>query len=358
MLAQLGHPDMRTPIAQALAFPERIDTEVPALELVRRGSLTFEAPDRDRFPCLDLAYRALGAGGTAPAVLNAANEVAVAAFLGGRIRFTDIAPACAEALARLPARPAGTLDDALAADAEARAVAASVAQASGAPPDGSRHQDPRVPRRARRARRVPRARPLLRRALVRREGPALLGRIRPRRLVAAHGPRRHRVGDVGRAARRLREDAGRARRRRSRRRTCRAPSIGKASWKRIAIVAAGPIANLLLAVLLFAGTFVVRHPRTARAARRPAGGHGGGCRRHSRRRSRRRRRRRAGAKLAGPALAPAAGVGARAMRRSRSSGPTVARLRRRHLARRRARAPTGRAISCRRSGCARISARR
>jgi 1-deoxy-D-xylulose-5-phosphate reductoisomerase len=123
MLAQLGHPDMRTPIAQALAFPERIDTEVPALELVRRGSLTFEAPDRDRFPSLDLAYRALGAGGTAPAVLNAANEVAVAAFLGGRIRFTDIAPACAETLARLPARPAGTLGDALAADAEARAVA-------------------------------------------------------------------------------------------------------------------------------------------------------------------------------------------------------------------------------------------
>jgi len=125
MLAQLGHPDMRTPIAQALAFPERIDAGVPALELVRRGSLTFEAPDHDRFPCLDLAYRALGAGGAAPAVLNAANEIAVAAFLGGRIRFTDIAPACAEALARLPARTVRTLGDALAADAEARAVARS-----------------------------------------------------------------------------------------------------------------------------------------------------------------------------------------------------------------------------------------
>jgi 1-deoxy-D-xylulose-5-phosphate reductoisomerase len=123
VLAQLGHPDMRTPIAQALAFPDRVAAGVPALELVRRGSLTFEAPDHDRFPCLGLAYAALGAGGTAPAVLNAANEVAVAAFLGGRIRYTDIAPACAEALARLPARPLRTLDDALAADAEARAIA-------------------------------------------------------------------------------------------------------------------------------------------------------------------------------------------------------------------------------------------
>ena len=122
VLAQLGHPDMRTPIAQALAFPDRVDTGVPALELVRRGALTFEAPDHDRFPCLGLAYAALGAGGTAPAVLNAANEVAVAAFLAGRIRFTDIAPACAEALARLPARPVRALDDALAADAEARGV--------------------------------------------------------------------------------------------------------------------------------------------------------------------------------------------------------------------------------------------
>jgi 1-deoxy-D-xylulose-5-phosphate reductoisomerase len=125
VLAQLGHPDMRTPIAQALAFPDRIDTGVPALELVRRGSLTFEAPDHDRFPSLDIACRALDAGGTAPAVLNAANEIAVAAFLSGRIRFTDIAPACAETLARLPARAAGTLDDSLAADAEARVVASS-----------------------------------------------------------------------------------------------------------------------------------------------------------------------------------------------------------------------------------------
>ena len=122
VLAQLGHPDMRTPIAQALAFPDRVDAGVPALELVRRGSLTFEAPDHDRFPGLVLAYGALGAGGTAPAVLNAANEVAVAAFLAGRIRYIDIVPASAEALARLSARPVLALDDALAADTEARAV--------------------------------------------------------------------------------------------------------------------------------------------------------------------------------------------------------------------------------------------
>jgi 1-deoxy-D-xylulose-5-phosphate reductoisomerase len=122
VLAQLGNPDMRTPIAHALAYPERIGAGVDPLELARRGPLTFEAPDGGRFPCLALAYDALEAGGTAPAVLNAANEEAVAAFLGRRVRFTDIAPACAEALARLPARPVRTVDDALAADAESRAV--------------------------------------------------------------------------------------------------------------------------------------------------------------------------------------------------------------------------------------------
>jgi 1-deoxy-D-xylulose-5-phosphate reductoisomerase len=123
MLAQLGHPDMRTPIAQALAYPDRVDAGVPLLDLVRLGTLTFEVPDHTRFPCIGLASDALAAGGTAPAVLNAANEVAVAAFLSGRIRYTDIAPACAEALARLPARPMHTLDEALAADAEARDAA-------------------------------------------------------------------------------------------------------------------------------------------------------------------------------------------------------------------------------------------
>jgi 1-deoxy-D-xylulose-5-phosphate reductoisomerase len=123
VLAQLGAPDMRTPIAQALAYPDRIDAGVASLDLVRAGALTFQAPDHQRFPALALAYAALAAGGTAPAVLNAANEVAVAAFLAGEIRFTDIAAACADVLARVPARPFTMLDDALAADREARAAA-------------------------------------------------------------------------------------------------------------------------------------------------------------------------------------------------------------------------------------------
>ncbi|MFO1412870.1 MAG: 1-deoxy-D-xylulose-5-phosphate reductoisomerase [Burkholderiales bacterium] len=124
VLAQLGHPDMRTPIAQALAFPERIATGVSSLDLARLAALSFEAPDLARFPCLRLAFAALDAGGTAPAALNAANEVAVAAFLGGRIRFVDIAALCEEALAGVPARPLSSLDDAHAADAEARRAAA------------------------------------------------------------------------------------------------------------------------------------------------------------------------------------------------------------------------------------------
>jgi 1-deoxy-D-xylulose-5-phosphate reductoisomerase len=123
VLAQLSQPDMRTPIAQALAYPDRVDAGVATLDLARQAALTFEPPDAARFPCLQLAYDALDAGGTAPAVLNAANEIAVAAFLDGTIRFTDIAPACAEALAQLPAVPVQCLDDALAADRSARAIA-------------------------------------------------------------------------------------------------------------------------------------------------------------------------------------------------------------------------------------------
>jgi 1-deoxy-D-xylulose-5-phosphate reductoisomerase len=123
VLAQLGHPDMRTPIAQALAYPERIDAGVPSLDVARLAALTFEAPDLARFPCLQLAFDALAADGTAPAVLNAANEVAVAAFLDGRIRFTDIHAACADTLAAVPVAAIGSLADALAADHEARRVA-------------------------------------------------------------------------------------------------------------------------------------------------------------------------------------------------------------------------------------------
>jgi 1-deoxy-D-xylulose-5-phosphate reductoisomerase len=124
MLAQLGQPDMRTPIAQALAYPDRVDAGVERLDFARLATLTFEAPERARFPCLQLASEALDAGGTAPATLNAANEVAVAAFLAGRIRFTDIAAVCAATLARISARALTALDDVLAADGEARRLAA------------------------------------------------------------------------------------------------------------------------------------------------------------------------------------------------------------------------------------------
>jgi len=123
VLAELGHPDMRTPIAQALALPERVESGVPSLDLPKLAGLSFEAPDHDRFPALALAYEALAEGGTAPACLNAANEVAVAAFLDGAIRFTDIAAACAATLARVPTRAADSFDDALAADGEARRIA-------------------------------------------------------------------------------------------------------------------------------------------------------------------------------------------------------------------------------------------
>jgi hypothetical protein len=127
VLAQLGHPDMRTPIAQALAWPGRIESGAPRLDFAALAALTFEPPDLARFPCLALAYDALAAGGSAPAVLNAANEVAVAAFLGGRAAFPAIAATCAETLARLPNRPVVELGDALAADAQARLIFGPVA---------------------------------------------------------------------------------------------------------------------------------------------------------------------------------------------------------------------------------------
>jgi 1-deoxy-D-xylulose-5-phosphate reductoisomerase len=123
VIAQLGTPDMRTPIAYALAWPERIDGGAPRLDLRTLGALEFAAPDLARFPCLGYAYEALAAGGTAPAVLNAANEVAVAAFLDRRLAFTDIARLNAEVMAALPAAPLRTLADALEADRAARALA-------------------------------------------------------------------------------------------------------------------------------------------------------------------------------------------------------------------------------------------
>ena len=123
VLAQLGNPDMRTPIAHALAWPERIDSGVSALDLLRIGQLEFQAPDDARFPCLHLAREAAEAGGTAPAMLNAANEVAVEAFLGRRIRFTEIASIIADVLEQEAVGAAGCLDDVLMADQQARRLA-------------------------------------------------------------------------------------------------------------------------------------------------------------------------------------------------------------------------------------------
>jgi 1-deoxy-D-xylulose-5-phosphate reductoisomerase len=123
VLAQLGNPDMRTPIAQALAWPDRIDAGVAPLDLARHGSLDFLPPDLARFPCLGLAYEALRAGGTGPATLNAANEVAVEAFLERKIGFPDIARICETTMRRVPPARRSSLPDVLEADREARAVA-------------------------------------------------------------------------------------------------------------------------------------------------------------------------------------------------------------------------------------------
>ena len=119
-LAQLGLPDMRTALAVGLGWPQRIESGVSGLDLLAQGRLDFEAPDLEAFPCLRLAGQAMAAGGSAPAVLNAANEEAVSAFLQGRIGFLDIPVLVAEALAALAAAPAGCLEALLAADADAR----------------------------------------------------------------------------------------------------------------------------------------------------------------------------------------------------------------------------------------------
>jgi 1-deoxy-D-xylulose-5-phosphate reductoisomerase len=123
MLAQLGSPDMRTPIAHALAWPERIESGVQSLDLAQAGVLQFEPPDPVRFPCLALARDAAAQGGLAPAVLNAANEVAVAAFLEGRLNFTGIPAVIAAVMDQLPAGAATDLPSVLAIDQQARALA-------------------------------------------------------------------------------------------------------------------------------------------------------------------------------------------------------------------------------------------
>jgi 1-deoxy-D-xylulose-5-phosphate reductoisomerase len=128
-LAHLGLPDMRVPISYALHHPERADVPVPTLDLAAVGELTFESPDTDAFPCLRLAREAGEAGGTAPCVLNAADEVAVAAFLDGRIPFTAIAEVVGDVLGAMPAATPSHFDDLFAADAEARERASGLCAA-------------------------------------------------------------------------------------------------------------------------------------------------------------------------------------------------------------------------------------
>jgi 1-deoxy-D-xylulose-5-phosphate reductoisomerase len=123
MLAHMGHPDMRVPISYALHYPERVELPVPLLDLPQLGTLSFEEVDAEAFPCLSLARDAASAGGTAPCVLNAANEVAVHAFLGGRLPFLGIPAVIAETLDQLGSSPVHSFDSLYEADREARSVA-------------------------------------------------------------------------------------------------------------------------------------------------------------------------------------------------------------------------------------------
>jgi 1-deoxy-D-xylulose-5-phosphate reductoisomerase len=126
-LAHLGYPDMKVPISYALHHPDRADVPVPTLDLAAVGELTFETPDTATFACLRLAREAAVAGGTAPCVLNAANEVAVHAFLRDELPFTGIARVIESTLSELPARPVRHFSDLYEADAQAREVARGVA---------------------------------------------------------------------------------------------------------------------------------------------------------------------------------------------------------------------------------------
>jgi 1-deoxy-D-xylulose-5-phosphate reductoisomerase len=120
VIAQLGLPDMRTPISYAMKYPERVPLDPPPLDLAAIGKLTFHRPDHDRFPCLGFGYEALRIAGTMPATLNAANEVAVAAYLQERIGFLDIAAVIAATMEAHVPRPVSGLEDALEADRCAR----------------------------------------------------------------------------------------------------------------------------------------------------------------------------------------------------------------------------------------------
>jgi 1-deoxy-D-xylulose-5-phosphate reductoisomerase len=145
-LAHLGHPDMRVPIAYALHHPDRVDVPVPTLDLAAVGALTFEPPDLDAFPCLRLAREAAVAGGTGPCVLNAANEVAVHAFLGGRLPFMGIPAVIEQTLERVPPAGVHSFDSLYQADGDARAIASELVQ-DGRLDAGPRHQTAgRMPR--------------------------------------------------------------------------------------------------------------------------------------------------------------------------------------------------------------------
>ncbi|MBM4046668.1 MAG: 1-deoxy-D-xylulose-5-phosphate reductoisomerase, partial [Planctomycetes bacterium] len=120
VVAQMGLPDMKVPIRFALTYPDRAETAVPPLDLVKLGSLTFQTPDFGKFPALRLGYEAARTGGTLGAVLNGANEVAVKGFLDGHIKFTDIIPLVEQALRRHSVVPSPSLDDIIRADEWAR----------------------------------------------------------------------------------------------------------------------------------------------------------------------------------------------------------------------------------------------
>jgi 1-deoxy-D-xylulose-5-phosphate reductoisomerase len=126
VIAQLGIPDMRVPISYALAYPERLPLTLPPLDLFQVGQLNFEPPDLERFPCLSLAFQALEAGGDMPAVLNAANEVAVSAFLQGTITFPDIARIISQIMAKHTVQSLSSLEQVLAVDREARQKASTI----------------------------------------------------------------------------------------------------------------------------------------------------------------------------------------------------------------------------------------
>ncbi len=129
VISQMGRPDMRTPIAHTLGWPERINAGVEPLDFFQMKSLEFEAPDYNRFPCLALAQKAMALKGTAPCILNAANEVAVDAFLNHKIRFTDIAKVIEYTLENLSAEESSSLDIVLTADKKAREMAQSYIEA-------------------------------------------------------------------------------------------------------------------------------------------------------------------------------------------------------------------------------------